>query len=138
MDPLTISLIIAIFAGIALIIARLHLKKCHSLCCDSDCTRSTPKNSTSHLTSTSSNCTETVSAASTIVSTIAPNSTSVSPYCYPKQSNRQEKKNYCPEVGRKEFCEHKSSCSNNNCGDPKLYSLGLELLAFRQCFLCLQ
>lgn len=75
MDPLTISLIIAIFAGIALIIARLHLKKCHSLCCDSDCTRSTPKNSTSHLTSTSSNCTETLdSAESTIVSTIAPNS----------------------------------------------------------------
>ena len=48
MDPLTISLIIAIFSGFALIIARLHLKRCHSVCCDSDCTK-TPNNSSSEL-----------------------------------------------------------------------------------------
>jgi hypothetical protein len=37
MDPLTISLIIAILCGVGSILAKLHIKKCRSACISSDC-----------------------------------------------------------------------------------------------------
>jgi hypothetical protein len=39
-DPLTVTLISAIFAGIGAIILKLHIKKCNTGCINSDCTRS--------------------------------------------------------------------------------------------------
>ena len=39
-DPLTISLITVIFAGIGAIILKLHIKTCNLCCINSDCTRS--------------------------------------------------------------------------------------------------
>jgi hypothetical protein len=47
-DPLTISLITVIFAGIGAIILKLHIKTCNLCCINSDCSKSR-SNSTADL-----------------------------------------------------------------------------------------